>query len=69
MPKAIVVPSLTVQPQLQPAGSSLICVRSDSEIPSCLYSQEMISLLLAVAVVIKAIALLVKALKGNEEET
>ena len=68
MPKDIVVPSLTVQPRSQPVGSSQLCVRADSGIPLCLHSHELISLLLAVAVLIKSIARLVKALRGSADE-
>ena len=70
MPKDVVVPSLTLQPQPQPALSSQICAQADSGAPSlCLYSHEMVSLILAVAVLVKAIALLVKALRGSADES
>jgi hypothetical protein len=69
MPKDVVVPSLTLQPQSQPALSSQICAQADSGTPLCLYSHEMVSLILAVAVLVKAIALLVKALRGSADES
>jgi hypothetical protein len=52
---SILVPKLSVQPISQTAPSSQLCVPSVSGTSACIYTHEGIPLILAIAVLIRAI--------------
>lgn len=62
----ILLPKILVQPlPISTTSSSQICVGNAAGTPLCLYAHEIVSLILATAILLRALATFIKAMRGD----
>jgi hypothetical protein len=67
MQNDILIPKISVQPlpSSNTMPSNQLCLSDASGTPLCLYTHEVVSLILAVAILLKALATLIRAIRDD----